>query len=187
MKYHAIVLVGVTLAVCASARAQTPKGTTGDPVPPTAGATVIDAEGRPIGEARLRQTPHGVLLKLDLRNATPGVHAVHIHEVGRCDAPSFETAGGHFSAPDRKHGFLNPGGPHAGDLPSIDVPQASRQLSIEYLMADATLEGPRSMLDANGAALVIHAGQDDYLTDPAGNSGDRIACGRFEKGGSGRH
>lgn len=181
---HAIVVVGMTLAVAASGGAQTPKGTTGDPVAasPSASATLIDAEGRAIGEARLQQASRGVLVKLDLRNATPGVHAVHIHEFGKCDAPSFESAGKHFSPTERKHGFLNPGGPHAGDLPSLHVPQATRELSVELVMADVTLApGPRSMLDANGSAIVIHAGPDDYATDPSGNSGDRIACGRIEK------
>jgi len=179
---QAIVVVGMTLAVAASARAQTPKGTTGDLVPPGASATLIDVEGRAIGEARLLQTPHGVLVRLDLRNATPGVHALHVHEVGKCDKPSFESAGKHFSPAPRKHGFLNPGGPHAGDMPNLYVPQATRELSTEFLLADVTLDpGPRSLLDSNGSALVIHAGQDDYKTDPSGNSGDRIACGRIEK------
>jgi Cu-Zn family superoxide dismutase len=179
---QAIVVVGISLAVAASARAQTPKGTTGDPVAPSASATLIDVEGRSIGEARLLQTPHGVLVKLDLRNATPGVHALHVHEVGKCDTPSFESAGKHFSPTPRKHGFLNPGGPHAGDMSNLHVPAATRELSMEFLMANVTLDpGPRSILDSNGSAFVIHADQDDYSTDPSGNSGDRIACGRIEK------
>ena len=184
---HAIVVVGITLTVAASAAAQTSKGTTGttgDPVAlvPGAGATLIDTEGRQIGEARFQQTPRGVLVRLDLRNATPGVHALHVHELGRCDTPSFESAGKHFSAAERKHGFLSPAGPHSGDMPNLHVPQETRQLSAEFLMTDVTLDrGPGAMLDANGSALVIHAGPDDYATDPSGNSGDRIACGRIEK------
>jgi Cu-Zn family superoxide dismutase len=140
-------------------------------------ATLTDARGGGVGEARLQQTPNGVLLMLDLRNATPGVHALHIHEVGKCDAPSFESAGGHFEPAGRAHGFLNPRGPHAGDLPNIHVPDAKR-LSVEYLITSVTLDaGPRSLLDANGSALVIHAGKDDYTSDPAGEAGDRLACG----------
>jgi Cu-Zn family superoxide dismutase len=139
----------------------------------------MDTQGRAIGEARLQQTPHGVLLKLDLKNATPGIHGLHVHEVGRCDAPSFESAGGHFDAAGHQHGFLNSRGYHAGDLPNMEVP-ASTQHSVEHLVANATLEpGPRTLLDANGSSIVIHTGKDDYMTDPAGNSGDRLACGRI--------
>jgi Cu-Zn family superoxide dismutase len=155
--------------------AQTPVGTSG--TEQWAGAVLVDTGGRSVGEARLQQTPHGVLLTLDLRNATPGVHGMHIHEVGRCDPPAFDSAGGHFDAAKREHGFLNPRGPHAGDLPNIDVP-ASRQFSAEYLMTGVTLDrGPKSLLDADGSAVVIHNGKDNHLTDPAGDTGDRIACG----------
>jgi Cu-Zn family superoxide dismutase len=142
-----------------------------------AGAILKDAEGRTVGEARLQQTPHGVLLTLDLKNATPGVHALHLHEVGACQAPSFESAGRHFAPSGHEHGFLNARGPHEGDLPNIMVP-STRDISIEYLMTDVTLDaGPRSLLDANGSALVIHASKDDYRSNPAGGAGDRLACG----------
>ena len=161
--------------------AQAPTGTAGTSALPVATAALIDAQGRSIGEARLQQTPNGVLLKLELRNATPGIHAVHLHEVGRCDGPKFESAGGHVAAGGRQHGFLNNRGPHAGDLPNLDVP-ATRQLSLEYLIKDVTLEaGPGSLLDGDGAALVIHAGKDDYASEPAGNSGDRVACGPIRR------
>jgi Cu-Zn family superoxide dismutase len=116
-------------------------------------------------------------LKLDLKNARPGIHGLHLHEVGRCDAPSFESAGGHFDVAGHQHGFLNPRGHHAGDLPNIEVPAAARH-SVEYLLANVTLEpGPRTLLDVNGASIVMHTGKDDYMADPAGNSGDRLACG----------
>ena len=173
-----ILLIGIGLILCAipSVQGQTPTGTTGTR-PATAGANLIDAEGRSVGQARLQQTPHGVLLTLDLKNATPGIHGLHIHDVGRCDRPSFESAGGHFNPSGRQHGFLNPGGPHAGDLPNINVPTTT-QLSVEYVVADVTLDpGPRSLLDGNGSTIVMHAGKDDYMSDPAGESGDRLACG----------
>jgi Cu-Zn family superoxide dismutase len=150
-------------------------GTTGAQGP-TAAATFIDVERRTIGQARLQQTPHGVLLRIELTNATPGIHALHLHNVGKCDAPSFESAGEHVDTAAQQHGFLNPAGPHAGDLPNLDVP-ASNKLSVEYLVAGVTLSpGPRSLLDADGSALVMHVGKDDYATDPAGGSGDRLAC-----------
>jgi superoxide dismutase, Cu-Zn family len=169
--------IGLFAGVMASAQGQAPTGTTGTR-PATAGANLIDAEGRSVGQAYLQQTPHGVLLKLDLKNATPGIHGLHIHDVGRCDRPSFDSAGGHFNPTARQHGFLNPRGPHAGDLPNIEVPTTT-QLSVEYLVADVTLDpGPRSLLDANGSTIVIHAGKDDYLSEPAGDSGDRLVCGQ---------
>jgi Cu-Zn family superoxide dismutase len=142
-------------------------------------ASLQDAQGRPVGSARLQQTPHGVLVKIELTDVSPGTHAIHVHDVGRCEGPTFDTAGGHVSPPGRQHGFLNPRGHHAGDLPNVNVP-ASKQLTVEQLVADVTLDsGPQSLLDDNGSAVVIHAGSDDYATDPAGDSGPRIACGRI--------
>ena len=178
---HLIIIVTMALGMFAGdgVTAQTPTGTTGTSAAPTTSAPLIDAQGRPVGEARLQQTPNGLLLKLELRNATPGTHAIHIHQVGRCDAPSFESAGGHFGPGNKGHGFLNSRGPHAGDLPNLEVP-ATGQLSVEHLLKDVTLDGgPASLLDGDGSALVIHAEKDDYASDPAGKSGDRIACGRI--------
>lgn len=180
---HILVAAASAVVCAAGVAAQAPAaiGTTGAPV--TATAVLVDAQGRGVGEARLQQTPNGVLLGLDLKNATPGVHGLHIHEVGRCDRPSFESAGGHFSPDRRAHGFLNPRGPHAGDLPNIFVP-VSTELSVEYLLRDVTLDaGARSLLDANGSALVIHAGKDDYMSDPAGEAGDRLGCGPIVRDG----
>jgi Cu-Zn family superoxide dismutase len=172
--------LGLGLLVLASAWAQTPTGTAGTSAT-AANASLTDAGGRAVGSARFRQTPRGVLVQLDLKNATPGIHAVHVHAVGRCDPPSFDSAGDHFEPSNRQHGFLNPSGQHAGDLPNIDVP-ASRQLSAEFLLTDVTLDaGPRSLLDVNGAAIVVHAGKDDHMTDPSGESGDRLICGRLER------
>ena len=162
-----------------SAAAQTP-GRTGTSA--TAAAALVDGSGRGIGQARLQETSHGVLLTLELRNATPGVHALHIHEVGRCEPPSFTSAGDHFTHDRRAHGFLNPGGPHAGDLPNIYIP-TSTELSLEYLIPNVTLgAGLRSLLDADGSSLVIHSGKDDYASDPAGGAGDRLACGSIVPG-----
>ena len=185
MQMRSVILaIGFGLFVAASPSTQstqtpTATGTAGTSAAPTASASLTDAQGRSVGEARLQQTPHGVLVKLDLRNATPGVHALHIHEVGRCDAPTFESAGEHFAPSGRQHGFLDARGPHAGDLPNLEVP-TTRQLSVEHLVSNVTLEeGTRSLFDADGSSIVIHAGKDDYTSDPAGNSGDRIACGRI--------
>jgi Cu-Zn family superoxide dismutase len=176
------------LGVCAVAgtSAQEPAGTAGTAAPAAtasaasslaATASLMDAKGQSIGEARFQPTPSGVLLRLELKNASPGVHAMHIHAVGRCDAPAFTSAGSHLNAGGKQHGFLNASGPHPGDLPNIEIP-ASGQLSLEHHIADVALDkGAAALLDSDGAALVIHAAKDDYATDPAGAAGDRIACG----------
>ena len=144
-----------------------------------ASASLVDASGRNIGGAHLRETSHGVLIRLELKNATPGPHGFHIHETGTCEQPSFSSAGGHFNPNGRKHGFLSPDGPHAGDLPNIEVPSTTT-LSVEHFASGVTLKpGPRSLLDADGSAVMIHSGQDDYMSDPGGNAGDRLACGEI--------
>lgn len=136
-----------------------------------------NAAGGTIGEAHLRHTERGVLVSLDLANAPSGTHALHIHEVGRCDRPDFESAGNHFNPTDAQHGFLNPAGPHAGDLPNLHVPESGR-LRIETMVDRISLVRGRSgLFDADGSSLVMHTFADDYRTDPSGNSGSRIACG----------
>lgn len=144
----------------------------------TAKAPIVDADGAALGEATLTDTPHGVLLSAQLSGLPSGPHALHIHETGRCEGPDFESAGGHFNPTGRKHGFLDPDGAHAGDLPNIHVGQDGT-VTIEHLVPATTLrpgeEG--SLLDDDGAAVVVHAGPDDYEAEPAGDSGSRIGCG----------
>ena len=138
---------------------------------------MIDAKSKSIGTATLTQTPHGVLISVDLHGMTPGVHAIHLHETGKCEPP-FKTAGGHFNPAHKQHGFLQAEGAHGGDLPNLDVP-ANGKVKAEVIAHDVTIEG--SLLDADGAALVVHAKADDYKTQPAGDAGDRVACGVIEK------
>lgn len=143
----------------------------------TASAAIKDAQGRTVGSAALRDTPAGVLLKVDLSGVPAGTHAFHIHTAGLCEAPMFTSAGGHFAPGGTHHGLLVASGPHAGDLPNVHVP-ADGMLSFEVLARDVTLApGPKSLLDADGSAVMLHATADDYSTDPAGNAGARIACG----------
>ena len=151
--------------------------------PPAAGATVKDATGRIVGSAVLLQEDDGVRILLDVKGLAPGAKAVHIHEAGRCEPPSFESAGAHWNPKKAEHGAANPRGPHAGDLPNITV-DATGQGHLEVTNSRVTLEqGPNSLFTANGTALVVHEGPDDMRTNPADNSGARIACGVIVRGG----
>lgn len=143
-------------------------------------ATLRDATGKQVGTARLEETPNGVLISLDIEALPAGVHALHIHETGKCEAP-FASAGGHFNPMGKEHGMKNAKGMHAGDFPNVVVPEDGK-LKISVLAGQVTLEkGANSLFDEDGSALVIHSGADDYSSDPAGNAGPRIACGVIEQ------
>jgi Cu-Zn family superoxide dismutase len=148
-----------------------------------ANASLKDSGGKAVGDVDLAQTPGGVLLKVSIKGVSPGEHAFHIHEVGKCQAP-FTSAGGHFNPGKHKHGILSGQG-HAGDMPNLHVPQ-SGELDVEIVNDKITLEKgkPNSVFDADGSAIVIHASADDYRTDPAGNAGGRIACGVIQESGA---
>jgi superoxide dismutase, Cu-Zn family len=143
------------------------------------GTTVkmMSLDQKPVGEVKLTDTPGGLLLQGRIQGLDPGPHAMHLHAVGRCEPP-FDSAGGHFNPFGKIHGYFNEGGAHAGDMPNLHVPE-SGTLEFELLAANVTLRVGQSdpLLDQDGAALVIHAGPDDYKTDPAGASGSRLACG----------
>jgi len=149
--------------------------------PTTAHAVIADASGKTLGTATLTQTAGGVQITAALTGLPAGTHAIHVHTVGKCEAPGFTTAGGHFNPDSKKHGMKNPEGSHAGDLPNFDA-AGDGTAHISVLASHATLgEGPNSLFHEGGTALVIHASADDYMTDPAGNAGARIACGVIEK------
>jgi Cu-Zn family superoxide dismutase len=140
-------------------------------------AELKDKDGKNVGSASLREEPDGVLVRVEVKGLTPGLHAVHVHAVGKCEGPAFATAGGHFNPTQKKHGFKNAEGAHAGDLPNMLVAKDGSG-RFEALTDAITLRpGSLSVFDSDGSAIVIHATSDDYMTDPAGNSGDRIACG----------
>jgi superoxide dismutase, Cu-Zn family len=143
---------------------------------PKATAEIRDASGKVLGEALLEQRDGSVEIDVTLTGLPKGTHAFHIHEAGRCDPP-FESAGGHFNPHGKKHGKDNPGGPHAGDMPNIEVSDSGR-VKMQVMVKGVSLDGgPGALLDGDGASLVVHEGADDYKTDPAGNSGKRLACG----------
>jgi len=150
-------------------------------IEPTGGAPMplIGADGRQVGDVRAWQTTGGVSFRVTAAGLPHGVHGLHVHSVGRCDPPDFASAGPHWNPLGRKHGMNNPLGPHAGDLPNVSV-AANGVLTETVTLSGASLTAPAgaagALLDSDGAALVLHAGADDYATDPSGNSGARIAC-----------
>ena len=143
----------------------------------TAKAALEDAKGRDVGVASFTQTPAGVLIRLSARSMPGGEHAFHIHAVGKCEPPDFASAGGHFNPTNVHHGMMSGPG-HAGDMPNLHIP-ADGSLDVEVLNTAVTLDKdkPNSVFHPGGTAVVIHAGKDDYTSDPAGNAGGRIACG----------
>jgi Cu-Zn family superoxide dismutase len=145
----------------------------------TAKAALKDQKGADVGTATLSQTKKGVQIQLSLKGLPPGERAFHVHEAGRCEPP-FATAGGHFNPDKKKHGKV-PGGGHAGDMPNITIGKDGTLNTSVVNEAITLAKGPpNSVFQSGGTAIVIHAGADDYKSDPAGNAGDRIACGVIE-------
>lgn len=148
---------------------------------PRARAELTDAKGKAAGTATLEETRDAVRIRVELRGLAPGPRAIHVHEHGRCEGPKFESAGGHFNPDGKEHGLGNPAGHHAGDLAGLVVGKDGTARA-ELVARGATLrEGPRSLLREGGTALVVHAGADDHVSDPAGSAGDRVACGVVER------
>ena len=145
-----------------------------------------DAQGKDVGKAVLssktgKGAEPGVFMKLDLHDLPPGEHALHFHGKAQCDPPDFKSAGPHFNPEGKKHGLLNPEGHHAGDMHNFTV-KANGHAKLSLLNKDVTLgDDSHSLFSNGGTVLVIHAKADDLKTDPAGNAGDRIACGVIKK------
>jgi Cu-Zn family superoxide dismutase len=140
-------------------------------------ADLLNAKGAPVGTATFSEKANGVQMDLKVSNLQPGLHGIHIHAVGRCQAPDFASAGPHLNPEGKQHGWDNPQGHHLGDLQNLNVGPDGRA-HIRVLIPGVSLgEGPTSLFHEGGTALVIHAKPDDGKTDPAGNAGARIACG----------
>jgi len=144
-------------------------------------ADIVDAQGKKIGTAAFRASNNGVRIDVNVSGLPPGTRGIHIHSVGKCEGPAFTTAGPHLNPTSKKHGKDSPEGPHAGDLLNLEV-NADGLGKASLLDQNVTLgQGQSSLFHEGGTSLVIHANADDYKTDPAGNSGARIACGIIEK------
>ncbi|MDB5681249.1 MAG: superoxide dismutase [Sphingomonas bacterium] len=136
-------------------------------------ATLRTPAGREIGRATVREVAGGLRVTIDARFLPPGMHGAHLHTVGRCEGPDFASAGPHWNPTAMKHGTMNPQGPHAGDLPNLSIGADGRG-TVGINLPGAGFD---ALLDADGAAMVVHADVDDMMTDPSGKSGARIACG----------
>jgi Cu-Zn family superoxide dismutase len=148
---------------------------------PSGKAVLRNAEGKEIGTATFTSTQGGVKVQVEVADLAPGKHGIHVHAVGKCEAPDFKSAGGHLNPSGKKHGLHNPEGAHAGDLSNL-VAGKDGKAKASFTARGTTLgEGAGSLFGPEGSALVIHADADDEKSDPAGNSGARIACGVIEK------
>ncbi|HVE67485.1 MAG TPA: superoxide dismutase family protein [Solirubrobacteraceae bacterium] len=187
MLRHILPLVALALAsaACYAGPANAKSSATQDPssflaAPTSRGAmaAIADSGGKTFGTAEFHEDRFGVRVDVRVIGMAPGRHGIHVHAVGKCEGPAFASAAGHFNPAGRVHGSKSSNGPHAGDLGSLEV-KADGTGSLSVITPHLSLApgAPQSVLLTGGLAVVIHANEDDELTDPAGNSGDRIACG----------
>jgi len=169
-------LVGAAIISAATATGGQSRGAAG-PAAPGASVEINDASGSLRATGTLKQRADGIAVHIEAHGMKAGSYGVHVHTVGQCAGPAFASAGGHWNPTGKQHGRDNPMGMHEGDLPNLVI-GSNGNGTLEAVIAGGSLtSGPAALLDADGAAIVIHAAADDYKTDPSGNSGARTACG----------
>ena len=151
--------------------------------PKSAHADIINQHGAKIGSAKFDTGAQGIRVTVNVEHLTPGDHGIHIHNVGKCDGPDFTTAGPHFNPTSAHHGINNPQTPHPhlGDLANLTADKSGKAKG-SFMLAGVTLgDGANSLFHDGGTSIIIHAKPDDLMSDPSGNSGDRVACGIIQK------
>lgn len=196
---HVMALAGSVLVLAAcnqasegqnqvSADANVAANANSGPIEEAPAVPLVDGTGKVLGQVRGGDSAEGAVLKIEAAGLPPGTHGIHIHAVGKCEGPKFESAGGHWNPTDSEHGLDNPNGPHAGDIPNITVGDdgtfnGTVTIANSYLKESELKNRPvQQILDGDGAALVIHAKPDDNKSQPSGDSGDRIACAALGTG-----
>jgi superoxide dismutase, Cu-Zn family len=159
----------------------------GQSAAPMAQAELQNSQGETVGLATFSEGVNGVMIVAHVHNMEPGFHGFHIHETGKCTPPDFKSAGDHFNPFEARHGSRNPDGPHAGDLPNLPVSPDGTGVIVTYAPLVTLSDGKNSLFSSAGTALVLHKMPGDLKTDPAGNAGDRVACGRIIKLGKEKH
>jgi Cu-Zn family superoxide dismutase len=171
-----LALIGAAIISVAIATDGQSRGAAG-PAGPSATVEINDASGSLRATGSLKQRADGIAVHVEAHGMKPGSYGIHVHTVGQCSGAGFTAAGGHWNPTGKQHGRDNPMGAHEGDLPNLVI-GANGSGVLDFTIAGGSLTtGPSALLDADGAAIVIHAAADDYKTDPSGNSGARTACG----------
>lgn len=177
MSLTSLMIIPMTLVGCGDSGVSP-----GDVSGNVARAQLLGADQTEYGEVIVAQGDGQLIVNINAINMSPGPHGVHIHAVGKCEAPDFKSAGGHWNPTEKEHGFENQKGAHMGDLFNLDIGDDGTG-SLEAAIEGGSLkEGEGALLDADGAAFVVHEGPDDLKTDPSGESGGRLACGVFVGG-----
>ncbi|WP_058306857.1 superoxide dismutase family protein [Gracilibacillus massiliensis] len=130
-----------------------------------------------VGTATFKEQEDKVTVRIKVEAMEQGLHGVHIHEYPKCEGPDFQSAGNHFNPEGKEHGLMHPDGAHLGDMPNLEI-EADGTADVEFELPGVTLmDGEKSLLREDGTSIVIHAAQDDGVSQPAGDAGERIACG----------
>ena len=169
-------IAGCLMLMTSVAGCSTMSGMNADAADPLGTADLMLADGTSAGTAQLVRDGDGFAIQVSAMGLQPGAKGFHLHTTGRCDAPDFTSAGGHLNPGDRDHGRLNPQGPHLGDMTNLQI-GADGTASATVAIPDVREDTLAQIFDADGTAVMIHSGPDDYRTNPSGDAGSRVACG----------